>query len=54
MGLKIAREVKAISDELSVDYIFKASYKKIGLKTIVSQELEMLMHYKLYKLLEVN
>jgi 2-dehydro-3-deoxyphosphooctonate aldolase (KDO 8-P synthase) len=28
MGLKIAREVKAICDELSIDYIFKASYKK--------------------------
>jgi 2-dehydro-3-deoxyphosphooctonate aldolase (KDO 8-P synthase) len=27
-GLKIAKEVKAICDELSIDYIFKASYKK--------------------------
>ena len=26
--LKIAKEVKAICDELSIDYIFKASYKK--------------------------
>lgn len=27
-GLEIAKEVKAICDELSIDYIFKASYKK--------------------------
>ncbi|MBL6871420.1 MAG: 3-deoxy-8-phosphooctulonate synthase [Flavobacteriales bacterium] len=27
-GLKIAKEVKVICDELSIDYIFKASYKK--------------------------
>jgi len=27
-GLKIAKEVKSICDELSIDYIFKASYKK--------------------------
>jgi 2-dehydro-3-deoxyphosphooctonate aldolase (KDO 8-P synthase) len=27
-GLKIAKQVKAICDELSIDYIFKASYKK--------------------------
>jgi len=27
-GLKIAKEVKAICNELSIDYIFKASYKK--------------------------
>ena len=27
-ALKIAKEVKAICDELSIDYIFKASYKK--------------------------
>ena len=28
MGLKIAKEVKAICEELSIGYIFKASYKK--------------------------
>ena len=28
MGLKIAKKVKAICEELSIDYIFKASYKK--------------------------
>ena len=28
MGLKIAKEVKAICEELCIDYIFKASYKK--------------------------
>jgi 2-dehydro-3-deoxyphosphooctonate aldolase (KDO 8-P synthase) len=28
MGLKIAKEVKSICEELSIDYIFKASYKK--------------------------
>ena len=27
-GLKIAKEVKAICEELSIDYIFKSSYKK--------------------------
>ena len=32
-GLKIAKEVKAICDELSIDYIFKASYKKANRST---------------------
>ncbi len=27
-GLEIANKVKTICDELSIDYIFKASYKK--------------------------
>jgi 2-dehydro-3-deoxyphosphooctonate aldolase (KDO 8-P synthase) len=28
MGFEIAKEVKSICDELSIDYIFKASYRK--------------------------